>query len=346
MRAFAAILLALACAIDAPAATNPNDAARELATRLGRERNVEGLQTILEARNVDLLIAYERGFRLWSMNVQPRPVALPSGIEALMVKHYDDPVIGGPLRILCAVNGTAYKSRRLFDLFFAEWRSRKIRQSTYPMYDSALQTDQPGVEAPLLEWLQAADAPRGEDRRRILWFLGRRQHAPSQSAFIAMLRTGSDPDASTLAWVLVDMGKAEGIDAVLDQVPAWRSNPPKDNLDIADRIVARIASPPASVPIPYRRLQAALPPGDRRYAVTWLATRKDMDALDDVYAQLEDEKQFGPALNALLGTGSPEIRRKTRAEVDRLQQAGRLQGGQYLYAKTILDAKPAEPQRR
>jgi hypothetical protein len=324
---------------------NPNEAAKALAQRLGSERNAEGLQAILEARNTDLLAAYERGLRQWSMGAQQRPVALPPAIEALMVRHYADPAVGGPLRALCAANGTVYRSRELFDLFFAEWRSRKVRPSAYPMYDSALQTDQPGVDAALLGWLMAADAPAGEERRRMIHFLARRQYSPAHAAFVAMLRKGGDPDATTLAWVLLDMGRQDGIEAVLDQVAEWRRNPPKDQPDAWERYAARIAGLPDTVAIPYKRFQAILPEGDRRYAVTWFSKRKDVDALADVYLQLGDEKQFGAALGALIATDSPETWKRARAEVERLNGEGRLKGGQYLHATTLLDPKIRDPAR-
>ena len=116
--------------------------------RLGLERNVEGLQTILEARNVDLLAAYDRGLRQsvkWAPGMKAQP--LPPGIEALMVKHYADPVIGAPMRELVSHSNFVYGTRELFDLFLAEWRSRKVRPSTRSIRDSALSTHQAGIEA-------------------------------------------------------------------------------------------------------------------------------------------------------------------------------------------------------
>ena len=60
-RAFAALLLLVAAT--AAAAQNANEDAKRLAQRLGSERSVEGLQTIVDARNRELLEWYERGWR-------------------------------------------------------------------------------------------------------------------------------------------------------------------------------------------------------------------------------------------------------------------------------------------
>jgi hypothetical protein len=334
--------LALAQAPQKPP-ENPNEAAKALALRLGTERSVEGLQTIIESRNVDLLQQYERGFRQTSMNMPRRPTPLPAGIEALLVKHYADPVMGGPLRVLCAANGTVYRSRQLFDLLFAEWRSRKVRPSAYPMNDSALNTDQPGIEAPLLEWLQAADAPAGEDRRRIVSFLGRRQYAPAAAPLIAMLGKGGDPDAVHITYALLELRTPEAIEAVLEQVVVLRNQPPENHREAWEQLALRLANLPASVPLPYKRFRAAMPAGEPRHAVAWLIHRKDMDAVPDVLAKLADPTPQGWPLQALIDTDSPEVWRQARAEVERLNAAGRIQEGRYRQAVSALDAKIADP---
>ena len=276
------------------------------------------------------------------MNLPNRPTPLPEGIEALMVKHYADPVMGGPLRVICAVNSTTYGTRALFDLFLAEWRSRKIRPSTYPMYDSALQTTVPGVEVPLLAWLTAADAPQGEDRRRIVGFIGRRHHAPAVQPFVAMLRKG-DPDAVTIVHALLEIGGPEAVEAAIDQVAVLRTSPPRDNADAWQYLAGRIAGLPASVPIPYKRFRAVLPEGQRNHSLRWLSERKDLDALPDALAFMGDPGGYPAALEVLIATDSPDVWKRARAEVERLKGEGRLNDGQYRYASSALDGKIADP---
>src|SRR6185369_17999398 len=123
------------------------------------------LETIVRARNLDLLAAYDRGLRNATLG-KPVRAPLPAGIEAIIIRNYADPVIGGALRVLCT-GGADYQTRALFDLFYAEWRSGKVRPSTYPMRDSALKTTVEGVEKPLLDWVTATDPPQPEDRRVI-----------------------------------------------------------------------------------------------------------------------------------------------------------------------------------
>jgi hypothetical protein len=76
-RALAALAMMLAGAI--AFAQNANQDARELAQRLGRERSVDGLETIAASRNRELLEWYERGYReTW---MKDRRAPHPAGIE-------------------------------------------------------------------------------------------------------------------------------------------------------------------------------------------------------------------------------------------------------------------------
>lgn len=76
-RSLAALLMMLAGAI--AFAQNANQDAKQLAQRLGRERSVEGLETIVASRNRELLEWYERGYReTW---MKDRRAPHPAGIE-------------------------------------------------------------------------------------------------------------------------------------------------------------------------------------------------------------------------------------------------------------------------
>lgn len=76
-RSLAALAMMLAGAI--AFAQNANQDAKQLAQRLGRERSVDGLETIVASRNRELLEWYERGYReTW---MKDRRAAHPAGIE-------------------------------------------------------------------------------------------------------------------------------------------------------------------------------------------------------------------------------------------------------------------------
>ena len=338
----AALALATAFAQGEAAAppANPNAQAKELATRLGREQSVEGLETIVAARNVDLFEAYERGWRNATAGQPSRP--LPPAIEALIIRHYGDPVMGPALLTLCTSNWTPYQTRELFDLMFAEWRSGNVRRSTYPIRDAVLRTSLTGIEAPLLEWLKARDPPEMEDLKPIVGFLGRRRYAPAIPVIDKYQR---DPDrwlARTASVALVDIATPEAIDAVLARLAAMRTEAVGATA-IEDRnfLMGHVAQLPASVPLPYAKFRAALPEDVRGYSLTWLSVRKDLAAVPDALAILGEKYPAG--LEALVATDSPEVWSKARAEVERLKGQGRLNDGQYQYASKLLDEKIADP---
>jgi len=154
VRTFGVAAAAFALVVAAAAfAQNASEEARKLAQRLGRERNVEGLQAIVDARNRELLEWYERGWRDASQREQGVPA--PEAIEAIIVKNYRDPVVGAALRTLVSANWTPYRSRELFDLMFEEWRSGKERPTTYPIREAIFRTSLMGIEPPVLAWLAA-----------------------------------------------------------------------------------------------------------------------------------------------------------------------------------------------
>lgn len=342
------VALWLACALayaQAPApSTNPNAQAKDLATRLGREQSLEGLETIVAARNVDLFAAYERGWREATAGRPPQP--LPATIEALIVKHYQDPVMGPALRTLCSANWTPYRTRALFDLMFAEWRSGKVRPSTYAIRDAVLRTDLAGIEPPLVEWLQARDAPAPEDMKAIVGFLGRRGYQPAVPVLAALQAQGDRGVEQMASMALLEIRTSEAIEAVLARLAALRgSSASGAQREEREFVALRVAELPPSVPLPYARLRAALPEGVRTHSLAWLGVRKDLDAVPDALAVLGDTSQYPRSLEALVASDSPEVWKQARAEVERLKREGRLNDGQYRYASTLLDGKIADPEK-
>lgn len=348
--AFVATLL-LACALaraQQPPAANANAQAKQQAMRQGDERSAEGLESILRARNVELLHAYARRFQESSARLSARrkydPVPLPDEIEALMVRYYADPVVGGPLRRLCTSSGTLSRSRALFDLLFAEWRSGKVRPEEFTLPLCALQSEAAGVEGPLLDWIVAADAPKAEDKRRIIEFLGKRKYAPAEPVLAALLRKG-DAAGSAASHALLAIGTPDAIDAVIERLTALRREPAgsKAGAEIKS-LVGRLSLLPPSVALPYTRLRAALPEGVCELAIPWLRERKDLGAVPDALLMLPGEMTYIRALRALVDSDSPDVWKKARVEVERLRKDGRMNEQQYRYASAVLDAKIENPE--
>jgi hypothetical protein len=331
-------------AAQAPQAStqSPGVQSRQDAERHGRERNAEALQAILESRNPELLEAYERGVRNTSVGADP-PRKMPPAIEALLVRYYDDPVIGGPLRVLATTD--RHQTQVLFDLLLAEWRSGKIRSSTYPMRDSALRTDAPGVEPRLLEWIASDRPPPTEDLKAIISFLGTRQYAP---AVPVLRRLGPEASQVEIAVsctaALLKIATPESIIAALDRLGQMRAMDTPRAREAREYFLVNFVNLPPTVPLPYERFLAAEPDAARRYAPVWLGKRKDLAALPDTLALLADTRFLG-ALDAIVASDSPAAWQRARAEIESLQKEGRVSDAQYRQIRTVLDDKIADPEK-
>ena len=340
---FAFVLLGMHAQAQQPAPANDNQKAKELARRLGKEMSVEGLETIVASRNVDLFTEYERGWREVTAGRKPQP--LPPAVEALLIKNYQDPVMGPALRTLCTSNWTPYQTRELFDLMFAEWRSGKVRPSTYPIRDAVLRTDLKGIEGPLLFWIESPDRPQMEDLRQVIGFLGRRKYEPAIPVITGYLRNADRGTANTAVAALIDIGTPAAIEVLLARMAEVRADTSPTAKEERENLANRIAQLPDTLPIPYARFRAALPENTRRYSVTWLSKRKDTTAVPDALEYMGDEGGYGPAIQALIATDSPEIWKQARARAEQLNAEGRLKGGEYAFAKSMLDEKIADPDK-
>jgi hypothetical protein len=333
---------------------NTNKQALDLAQKLGRERSAEGLDTIIGAHNVDLIAAYARGFEETSVRIyhenQNKPGRLPGDIEALIVKNYQDPQVGGALKVLCRSNVTRYQTRALFDLMLTEWRSEKPRPFNYQIRDSIFKTDAAGVEAPLLEWLQSRDRPSGEDGNAIVRFLAERKYRPAVPVLIALQKNAWPDSSKTVGMALLDFGTAEAISAVVQRLAALRAQPatPEAGSEVTF-LTSRFAAIPAEVPLDFAAYRKALPAvlSDevKGNLLTLIARRKEKQGVPDVLLLLAETKFYPRALETLIAFDSPEIWKQTRAEVESLKQRGALNDSQYRFASSLLDAKIANPER-
>jgi hypothetical protein len=333
-------------------AANLNQQARVLAQKLGRERSVEGLEKIIATRNIDLVSAYESGFREGSMRARDenggKAIALPPEIEALMIEHYNAPDIGGALRDLCAVNGTRYQTRALFDLMYAEWRSGEIRRSQYPLQDSIFQTDLAGIGAPLLELLQTLKSADSDDGKRIIHFLAGRKYRPAVPVLIS-LQKDAKPNtglARTLGAALLEIGTTDATAAVLQRLAWLRDQPSGPDIGKeTDFLGAQIAQMPNEVPLDYEAYKKALPEQAKANLIGVIANRKEKKGVPDLLPFLADDKLHPRVLEILVAFDSVDIWKQVRDEIERLKQQGKISGGLYLYSTTLLDAKIANPEK-
>ena len=332
----ASLLLPLLAAAQAPPADNPNQEARRVAERLGRERNVEGLRVILESRNVDLIAAYDSGMRHGP--VGPK---MSAGMEALLVRFHDDPVVGGAARVLATWDHP--QTRAYCEKLIAEWRSGSVRRSTYPMRDSALKCEAPGTEAALREWIGSPRPPDAEDLRQIVSFLGRRHDAQAVPV-LARLDFGPALEiAPAIVAALLDIGTPEAGEAALARLAELKrigGGRPEEARRVG---LQRLASEPDKLAIPYALFRRYEPEAARASAATWLAKRKDPDALDDTFALLSATPPRYDAVQALVATNDVATWRRARDEVERLHRAGAWDAGHYRFAAAELDRKLADP---
>jgi hypothetical protein len=345
--AFACLLLAAATSMaQAPAPpSNTNTQAIELATRLGRERSAEGLETILRGKNVDLLSAYDRGFRETGMRLYTergnKAAPMPADVEAVMLLYYTDPVVGGRLPGLCV--GTACQTRELFGLMLAELRTGKFRGSDYDLREAVLRSQASGAEAALTAWLDAADAPTGSMFNSVVQSLGLRKYGPAVPTLAARLARGDPAQSSAIEYALIRIETPAAIDALLARMAALKVSQVPTAAQQLKSLADSLAQIGPEVPIPYDRFRAALPPDTRQYAITWLTKRKDLKAVPDAIALLGDRATFSNAVSALIATDSPEVWKQARAEVERLKKEGKVEDYLYRSGSTSLDAKIADP---
>jgi len=348
---FTGLTIALAQA-PAPSPSRSQEAGA-LAERLGREQSAEGLETILRARNEDLLAVYTRAFRDSAMREagsRPGGIPLPAEIEALIVKYYDDPKTGAPLLRLIASGWSRYRTRALFDLMLAEWRTGRRRNGGPELRDAILRTDAPGVEAPLLEHLKAMPDPAGYDGNAIAAFLAARKYRPAVPVLAAIVRNGQTGAVRSASDALLRIGGPEATAAALARLAWLRDQPaaPAAAGEMAS-LAGQIAQLPPEEPVSYAALRKALPPdpdqSQKSLLIRFAAKRKDKAAAPDAIAWLGDSKLHRVSLDLLIDLDSPEIWKQARAEIERLKAAGALNDGQYQYASRTLDDKIADPEK-
>ncbi len=157
------------------------------ATEAGRAGDAAALERIVAIGDPALVRAFDHGMR------HMRELeTMPPAIEALVVKHFDHPKVGGALRTM----QVRYRTRALFDLHYA--RVQQAYRSDEPSFGQILRTDQPGIDEPLLAIAARFPSPAGEPNPVAL-FAARRKHPGAVPLLIAELEGAyRDPKAARL----------------------------------------------------------------------------------------------------------------------------------------------------
>lgn len=160
----------------------------EDAVAYGKQASDEGLGRIIKLGDSRLVSAFDRGMQAAKITI------LPPSLEALVIANFDNQQVGEALRGL----SSRYQTRQLFDLHYARIKTSKL--SNEPSLAQILNTDQTGMEKPLLEI---------SDKPGIALFLAARGVLEAAPRLIAGLKESCRNGDSTELRVLMSYPSAE-----------------------------------------------------------------------------------------------------------------------------------------
>lgn len=174
------------------------------ARELGRAADAAGLARIIAIGDPALVQSFDIGLR--GANI----TTMPPEIEALVVKHFDDPRVGAALRAFAL----RYRTRALFDLHYA--RIQSAYESREPSFGQILRTGQPGVDEPLLRIAPRFPTDAGQLNPAVQ-FLARRKYPGAVPLLVAALEASYAPPARPSQYNAV-------LESLLDypSIEAWR----------------------------------------------------------------------------------------------------------------------------
>lgn len=212
-----------------------------------------------------------RGYRQGSHGAAIE-VPLPESLEALIVAHFADPVIGG--RLANIVRRGTYSSHRLFVLLNTLTRDRLATQQPVKGFDAAaelvVRTKLPGIEEPLMRLVErycALGSPGLERQRNFAQcfaleeFLARRRHEPARTWIAAQVAASpaQSHEVDALLGILVAFGDREAAEVLAGLLEDAVADPSaRDAQARAVAILWKFQLLDHSVPIDYGRLRRAL----------------------------------------------------------------------------------------
>ena len=301
--------------------TFPSQAARELARKIGREGNVDGLRGLIKLGNLLLF-----GDAVGSFAVDPTK-HLPKELEALLLEYYGDRSWGRYLLAVLARDFDKreavpkYRTRQLFDLLYTDLKRPSSDQQFYARRITA--TDLAGIEPELIALLPALPSSSASELVR---FLGTRRFAPAVPALVTLQADTPDRRSTVspglINWALLQIGTPQAKQAVLDRLRILAKGPASDQAgwEIAS-VLWDVRELPVDRAPDYAELRAALP--EELIPVAWsnlvklIVSRREMRGVPDLILALSRGLQTDEAINALLAIGEPTDWRVARAELER-----------------------------
>jgi hypothetical protein len=334
-----------------PKNPTPSKAAIELARKIGREGNDDGLRAIIELHQVVLLNSAIASYSLSSSR------SLPRSLEALIVAHYNDPDLQRPL-LFTIGRGLdqegrripQYHSRALFDLLYADMQNhRKTRVDDFGRAILIVATDLKGIEPELLSVLPSV--PR-EAQAELVTFLGQRHYAPAVRALRDLQEhTPFARDMNGLLGridlSLLSIGTPDAVKAVLDRLAELReSNDVQARSEIV-YIVDTLRTHGSRSQPHYLALRALLPkelsPDVQGAVVRLIASRKETDGVPELISATghgNDE-----ALTALLTLGDQQAWKAAATQLEQAGSSAAIKPERLASLRNRLDAAIANPER-
>lgn len=310
------------------ASPSPTPAALELARKIGREGNLDGLRAVIELRQPLLLRA-----GIDSLALKDR--MLPEPVEAMIIEQYANPdarraligLIGRTYDFNRSERVPLYRSRRLFDLMYGDL-SLPNADDQFLAY-RIVTTDQSGIEVPLVALLPKLSLLAANE---VVPVLGRRRYAPAVSALRAL--QGGIPFArdvngllGNIDEALLEIGTPSSTQAVLDRLQALAKQyiEPRAVSETVT-VLNKVARLRAGDPPTYQALRAALPrdipPSVQQALVKVIVARKQKQGVRDLNLALAQGNE--DALNGLLAIGEPDDWRAGKVLLQQAAIAGTL----------------------
>jgi tetratricopeptide (TPR) repeat protein len=151
---------------------------QQSALAMGKAMDAAALERIIALGDPNLVSYF------WSGT--PDQAAMPPDIEALVIKHFDDPKVGEMLRNF----RMRYQTRALFDRFHA--LTTAAYRARDPVWERILRTDQRGIEEDVLRIANRFPGSPGE-LNPALRFLGERRYPGAVPALVASIESGIRP---------------------------------------------------------------------------------------------------------------------------------------------------------
>jgi len=241
----------------------------EAGQALGRARSVQGLERLVARRSASGIVAYGTGMAIGRFT---RHADLDPEVEALIVRNFDDPEIGGPLRNL--VLGGRYHTRPLFDLFRRRLERPGLGPEDYNnLAGQICRTDLPVEKEELAILLAFPDGKETVRGRALLYgCLAERHYDPATPRIEQALGVADRYEVDVALGALVTMGTQKSLAAWIAYARSVRASGDTARADQMVRTMfLGLERLPPDTPIDLAALREVLPPAmDASTTQAWI----------------------------------------------------------------------------